>query len=198
MKIDKPKKLMLTWNVTATAGFETAWVSFHQGLGFLAEGRIFGRLPNPYWAQYLLEVDPLGITRRLTVESYDGGHQRRMELRHTKQGWLIQGKHSPRFKEAMDCDIAYSPLTNAMPIARHQIQLHPISRDFLMVFVEMPSLRIIPSRQKYTHLKPGRNGGLVRFASGSFKADLSVDSRAFVIRYPGMADRLPLRDTQPS
>jgi hypothetical protein len=190
MKTNKNKKLMFTWKISATEGYESVWVSFNKGLGFLAEGRIFAQSPKLYWAEYFLEVDNLGVTRRLMINSSGKGRRRNLELRHGNNGWIVQGKNDPSLNGALDCDIAYSPLTNTMPIARYGLHHKPQSKELLMAFIEMPSLQVVRSSQKYTHLKRVQKGGLVHFSSGSFKADLLVDSRALVISYPNMADRL--------
>ncbi len=183
-------KRMLHWAVKATGGFESAWVLLGKGLAFKAGGRVFGRFPKTYWADYLLKVDGHGVTRRLDITTYAGGNRRHLEMSHGKEGWRIQGKREPKFAEALDCDIAYSPLTNTMPILRHQLHRLPGTSHLLMVFVEMPGLRVVPSRQTYTHLSGPGKTGLVRFSSGDFLADLSVDARGFVIKYPKMAERV--------
>ena len=191
MKIGENKELMFTWEVSKTGGYESAWVSFNKGLGFLAKGKILARSPKLYWAEYFLEVDNLGVTRRLTITTSGKGRQRNLELGNGKNGWMVQGKKDPSLNGALDCDIAFSPLTNTMPIARYELHRRPQSKELLLAFIEMPSLQVVPSKQKYTHLKRVQKGGLVHFTSGSFKADLLVDSRAFVISYPNMAERFP-------
>ncbi|SDK78866.1 putative glycolipid-binding domain-containing protein [Streptomyces indicus] len=68
---------VLTWQVTETGGFETAWVTETGPRAFTAHGRVFAALPYPYWLSYDLETGPDWITRRLTVtaETTDGtGH----------------------------------------------------------------------------------------------------------------------------
>lgn len=189
MKINENKKSMFTWKVSATGGYESVWVSFNKRLGFLAEGRIFAQSPKLYWAEYSLEVDNLGVTRRLLINASGKGFQNKLEIRNGKNGWKVQGKNDPNLNGALDCDIAYSPMTNTMPIARYGLHHRLQSKELLMAFIEMPSLQVVPSKQKYTHLKRVQKGGLVHFSSGSFKADLLVDSRAFVMRYPNLADR---------
>ena len=47
-----------------------------------------------------------------------------------------------------------------------------------------PSLAVVPLEQTYTALGDGR----VRYVSGSFTAELTVDADGFVTHYPGLAD----------
>jgi hypothetical protein len=45
--------------------------------------------------------------------------------------------------------------------------------------------------QAYTHLGLLADGARVRYASGSFTSDLTVDTDGLVIDYPTMAHRIP-------
>ena len=56
-------------------------------------------------------------------------------------------------------------------------------------WVLLPGLAVVPAEQVYTSLGPGR----VRYASGTFTADLEVDPEGFVVRYPGLAERVDPR-----
>jgi hypothetical protein len=54
-----------------------------------------------------------------------------------------------------------------------------------MAWVEVPSLRVLPSRQMYR----GLGSGKVEFHSGDggFSAELTVDHDGIVVDYPGLA-----------
>jgi len=55
-----------------------------------------------------------------------------------------------------------------------------------MAWIAVPTLTVHPSPQTYTHLAPHQ----VRFASGSYQADLTLDDDGLVVDYPGMARRV--------
>jgi hypothetical protein len=78
-----------------------------------------------------------------------------------------------------------------MPVIRHGLHRGPGAEQFVMAFVQVPDLRVVASRQDYTHL--GLTGGTarVRYASGSFASDLTIDADGLVIDYPTMAHRVP-------
>jgi hypothetical protein len=82
-------------------------------------------------------------------------------------------------------DLGFSPLTNALPIRAHGLHQGGEPRDYVMALVEVPSLEVVRSEQRYETLAPG----LVRFRSGDFAAMLEVDDDGFVVRYPGLAAR---------
>jgi uncharacterized protein len=79
-------------------------------------------------------------------------------------------------------DLGYSPLFNSLPVLAG---LHGAA-DFVMSWVEVPSLEVKRSEQRYEPL----GGGVVRFRSGSFTADIEFDGDGFVTRYPGLAERV--------
>jgi hypothetical protein len=54
----------------------------------------------------------------------------------------------------------------------------------MVAWVLVPSLEVLPARQTYTALGDGR----IRYESGSFAADLTVDGDGYVRRYPGLAE----------
>jgi uncharacterized protein len=83
-------------------------------------------------------------------------------------------------------DLQFSPLFNSLPALRDGVHRGGEPRDYTMAFVEVPSLDVRPSRQRYEPLEPG----LVRFTSGSFTADLVYDDEGFVVQYPGLAERV--------
>jgi uncharacterized protein len=79
-------------------------------------------------------------------------------------------------------DLGYSPLFNSLPVLAG---LDGVA-DFVMSWVEVPSLDVDRSEQRYEPL----SGGVVRFSSGSFTADIEFDDEGFVTLYPGLAERV--------
>ena len=79
-------------------------------------------------------------------------------------------------------DLAYSPLFNSLPV------LAGVERatESVMAFVDVPSLVVSRSEQRYEPLGEGR----VRFSSGSFVAEITFDADGFVTRYEGLAERV--------
>jgi uncharacterized protein len=79
-------------------------------------------------------------------------------------------------------DLGYSPLFNSLPV------LAGLERatDFVMNFVQVPSLEVARAEQRYEPL----GDGLIRFRSGSFVADLRFDADGFVAHYEGLAERV--------
>ena len=78
-------------------------------------------------------------------------------------------------------DLGWSPLFNSLPVMRDGLLEPGPARDYVMRWVEVPSLEITTSEQ----LGKGR----VRFRSGRFAAEIRFDENAFVVDYPGIARR---------
>lgn len=177
------------WQIEETAGFEAAWIRL-DGLRMRAEGTVAGQLPEPYRLTYELETDDRAATTRLAVDCRTGKEQRQLDLRRDDTGWTVDGVPRPDLADALDCDLACCPVTNTMPVLRHQLHRQPGAPEFLMAFVEVPSLRVVPVAQAYRHLGLEPNGARVRYSSGSFTSDLLIDTDGLVVNYPTMAHRV--------
>jgi hypothetical protein len=177
---------------------ESATVSFGDSR-MVATGVQIGVDPLPYSLHYSLSVslDDF-VTRRLSVSARGAGWSRGVELEHDAD-WVVTaestgidvgldepGGSADTLGDALDIDLALSPLTNWMPARRFTEG----SRDFLMAFVEVPSLRVIPDRQRYIWQRPG----VVRYESidGDFAADIELDEEGFVVSYPSIARRVAM------
>jgi len=185
---------LLVWQIIETAGFEAAWLTL-DGIALHASGQAAGQLPEPYWLTYELDTDHRAVTTHLKVTATAAGTQRHLELSRHDGTWTVNGQARPDLAGALDCDIACSPVTNTMPIIRHGLQHAPGAERFIMAFVQVPDLRVVASRQAYTHLGLEAGAARVRYASGSFASELTVDADGLVIDYPTMAHRIPAQTT---
>jgi hypothetical protein len=153
-----------------------------------ATGTQIGDDPRPYRIDYRLETGEGFVTRRLEVES-SGGERLALE-RSPDAAWTANGEPLEGLSDALDCDLGYSPLTNAMPILRHALHRGAGSYEFTMAWVSVPELAVEVSRQRYTHL----GAGVVRFEAldgefAGFTAELELDDDGLVLRYPELAVR---------
>jgi hypothetical protein len=82
-------------------------------------------------------------------------------------------------------DLAWSPLFNSLPVIRDRLLRPGPPRDYLMRWVDVPSLEVSASEQRYEPL----DNGVVRFRAGDFVADIRFDAAGFVTSYPGIAAR---------
>jgi hypothetical protein len=135
----------------------------------------------------------------MMVTSRWAGGTASLDLRRDDAGrWTVDGEQRPDLQAALDLDLACCPLTNTMPILRHGFHRAPGHHEFLMAFIEVPGLRVVPSHQRYSHLQPlTRGGAIVRYESGSFQSDLTIDGEGLVVEYPRLGRRLAPPPTDP-
>jgi uncharacterized protein len=174
--------MRLAWNGTPDWRAEVCEVALSDD-GLAATGAQLGAAPTPYRAAYELEVHGGWATRRLRVDVAGVGS---LELRHDGKGTWAGVPNAADLEGALDCDLAFSPLTNLMPVRRHRLHEQPGTVDFAMAWVSLPDLEVHRSEQRYEHLEPGR----VRFGSDGFVADLELDADGLVVVYPGLARRV--------
>lgn len=168
-------------------------------------GTQIGDDPVPYRLDYELEVGERWVTRRLGVRASGAGWSRRLDLRHDGQGrWTAEatqeggvelpppGGDVSRAEGALDCDLGLCPLTNVMPVRRHDLHLQAREVDFLMAWVSVPDLGVHPSRQRYEHVARRDDRAVVRYVGEhrSFVGELELDPDGLVLFYPQLARRL--------
>jgi uncharacterized protein len=83
-------------------------------------------------------------------------------------------------------DLAWSPLFNSLPVLQDRMLLGGRPRDYVMRWIDVPSLEATRSEQRYESL----GGGVVRFSAGTFSADILFDDEGFVVEYPGLCRRV--------
>ena len=83
-------------------------------------------------------------------------------------------------------DLGWSPLFNSLPVLRDRLLESVPPRVYEMCWVDVPSLAVSRSEQRYEPL----GNGLVRFSAADFTADIRFDEAGFVLEYPGIAMRV--------
>jgi hypothetical protein len=146
------------------------------------------------------------VTTRLQVTARGEGWLRALELRRDGHGnWSVRaredgdlelppaGGDASLLAGALDCDLGLSPVTNMMPILRHGLLRGGGPVELTMAWVDVPALSVHADGQRYRHLRSAPDFHVVRFEAvdGSFAADITVDTDAVVIDYPGIGRRLP-------
>ena len=82
-------------------------------------------------------------------------------------------------------DLGFSPLFNSLPVIRDRLLEPGQARDYVMRWIDVPSLEVSLSHQRYEPLGNRR----VRFRAGSFTAEIDFDEAGFVTSYPGIGMR---------
>jgi hypothetical protein len=196
----------LLWQRTDTTGTDLALVDDRRGLH--ARGVATAASPVPHTCRYELTTDAEWASVRLELTAEGAGWLRTARLEKAAGRWRVTtaeqgdlsaalrasgqapvglpGTEEPgRLADAIDLDLGAAPLFNTLPIRRLGLLGRPAgtARTILAAWVRVPSLEVLPAEQTYTVL----GGGRIRFASGTFTADLTVADDGHVIDYPGLA-----------
>jgi hypothetical protein len=83
-------------------------------------------------------------------------------------------------------DLFASPFFNSLPVVRDGLLAGGEARTYTMRFVRVPELDTVLSEQRYEPL----GGGVVRYSSGSFTADIEFDEDGYVVDYRGFLQRV--------
>jgi hypothetical protein len=212
----------VTW--IKPSGAEFAEVSL--GENYLrAAGVAVGAGPVPYRLDYELDCGEGFVTHRLYVRAQGAGWSRVLLLARDPQGvWSSEASAEGRadlpepggdpaaFAAALDCDLGECPVTNTMPVLRHDLLHGGPPRDFVMAWVSVPDLSVHASAQRYTFVGPAEAAApaepapedpapgspapdstaaitTIRYESGDFAADVTFDAEGMVVDYPGLGRR---------
>lgn len=159
----------------------------------------------PYRADYRLTTLERYVTSRLVVRTHGEGWYRTLDLRRLADGmWQCTsetvgdvdlpppGGDLAVLRDAADCDLAFSPLTNALPVLRHGIHEGGDEVEIAVAWVGLPDLSVHRDRQRYSFVRKEGATRVVRFEGleEPFTADIVMDEHALVIDYPGIARRV--------
>jgi hypothetical protein len=197
-----PKHRVVCWSKEKRYGVELVDVALDRDR-LTAEGVAIGWDPVPYRLEFSLETANRWVTERLYVTTRGESWDRTLDLQRSSAGaWTISasgagaidlqppGGDEGRLSEALDCDLGLSPLTNSMPVLRHDLLRQEGSVDFLMAWVSVPGLSVHPVAQRYTTLGDdgdGRQRIEYRSIGRSFVSELIFDSDGLVVDYPHLA-----------
>jgi hypothetical protein len=149
---------------------------------------------QPARLAYRISVAADGTTRALDVGDTVGGAS--LSLRGDGNGrwWSAAGAVRPDLDGCIDVDLSTTPLTNTLPIRRLALAVGD-SAEIVAAYVDVPSLSARPAKQRYARL----DESTYRYSSGSFVADVSVDSDGLVTAYHGLWRRVPVSNvTRPA
>jgi uncharacterized protein len=153
--------------------FELAFVD-------LGDDRLTARgmqLRAEYSLSYALETSRMFVSERLRAE---------VETVHGAGSLDLRRGTKPLKDDVLDLDLQDSPLFNSLPVLRDRLHEGGDAREYAMAFVNVPELSVERSAQRYVPL----DRRVVRFRSGTFSADIEFDADGFVVRYPGLAERV--------
>ena len=181
------KKIVVRWQSWSGESIEHL-VLKETTEGIWAEAVLIGKeKDNTFAAQYTIACDTEWRVRKVDISLIGG--DRSIELTSDGFGnWSDRSGALPELKGAIDIDISTTPFTNTLPIRRLRLQPQQ-SANILVVYIQLPKLRIDIDRQRYTCLEPNK---LYRYESldDDFVRNIETDDNGLVVIYPGLFKRI--------
>lgn len=138
----------------------------------------------PARIMYMLHCDAAWRSESVVIGAWIGASEHRLTLRRDDHGrWRQDHVLLEGFDGALDLDLGFSPATNTLAIRRLCLPIGG-SAEIAPVWVDFPSLKVMPLPQRYTRLSEST----YRFESltSDFTAILTVDSFGMVRDYEGL------------
>jgi len=134
---------------------------------------------QPALIRYTVDVDGGWRSRAAELNVAVGPDERRLLLATDGGGrWHVDGSPAGRLDGCLDVDLGFTPSTNTLPIRRLGLGVGERAQ-LRAAWVRFPEFTVEPLDQTYERV----SGGLWRYRSGTFAADLEVDASGVVSRY---------------
>jgi len=186
------KRSEFYWNSLGTIGLEHLILQ-EASDGIQADGFLI-RCHNGSGLRlrYRIDCDAKWRVRKLLVDcSCQSTNEVRLLANGNGRWFDVQGRPLDLLEGCIDVDVMATPFTNTLPLKRIGLSVGE-SREIDVAYVEIPSLSLRRVAQRYTCLAQDNDTGRYLYESlnSDFKAELWVDDDQFVVRYPGLWERL--------
>lgn len=139
---------------------------------------------RPCRLEYVITCGAKWLTRRCVVRGYIGSEEVALDLARAATGeWTANGAPAQHLKGCDDVDLAFSPVTNLLPIRRLRLDVGAAA-PVRTAWVRFPEITIEVLEQMYTRVAPDRY--LYESAGGTFQRELTVDATGLVLEYPDL------------
>ena len=187
---------MITWQGIHEPRLEQVRLLLSSDQRLRASGRLVAAGPDEQFnASFEVSVGESGQVNRLLLRTATVLEERQCSLSRTEDGaWLVdhgQGSKRETFNDALDVDVQFAVLFNAIPIRRLGLHREEGGEHALpVVRVNLPDLSVKAVTQTYKTVSVGDDVSVVRFKSGGFEQNIKVDANGLVVEYPLISKRI--------
>ncbi|MFD4641701.1 putative glycolipid-binding domain-containing protein [Lentzea sp. NPDC058436] len=186
---------MITWQGLHEPRLEQVRLLLSNDQRLRASGRLVAAGPKEQFnASFEVSVGESGQVTRLLLRTATVLEERQCSLSRTEDGaWLVdhgQGSKRETFNGALDVDVQFAVLFNAIPIRRLGLHREPSEHALPVVRVSLPDLSVRAVTQTYKTVSVGDDVSVVRFKSGGFDQNIKVDANGLVVEYPLISKRI--------
>jgi hypothetical protein len=173
----------IIWRRTDKAGHEFCELVERADGAALTGVAVFSEKSTPVRIRYEIECDAGWRTLGCLITGDIDGHSLKVSIMHEGETWTVNGVAIPEVSGCEDIDLGFSPSTNLLPIRRLALK-NGESGVVRAAWVKFPELTVQLIEQKYTRL--GEDKYRYESARGTFRRDLKVDDKGFVLEYPDL------------
>ncbi len=186
---------MITWQGIHEPRLEQVRLLLSSDQRLRATGRLVAAGPDEQFnASFEVSVGESGQVNRLLLRTATVSEERQCSLSRTEDGaWLVdhgQGSKRETFNDALDVDVQFAVLFNAIPIRRLGLHREEGEHALPVVRVNLPDLSVKAVTQTYKTVSVGDDVSVVRFKSGGFEQNIKVDQNGLVVEYPLISKRI--------
>ena len=133
---------------------------------------------------YVITCSRSWQTRECEVTGFVGDEPAAVYVQRDFAGeWNLGARSLPELSGCDDIDLAFSPMTNLLPIRRLALPVGS-SAQVRAAWLRFPELNLEALQQIYTRVSANRY--LYESADGTFRRELTVDETGLVLDYPGL------------
>lgn len=171
--------MMRIWRRIDDPGFEVFQL-LPDDDGFSALSTIVHAGEVPFGMSYVWRLDRDMRTRSLALRMSSPAI-REMRVERRADRWRVDGMERPDLAGCDEVDLSATPFCNTLAML-----LLKGSGEMTALYVDLPSMQVQPSRQRYQSFADNRWRFFDLGAAEGFEADIDVDESGFVLRYEGL------------
>lgn len=152
--------------------------------GVLALSSVVHAGAEAFGLSYLWQLDRHWSTHRLELHLASPSIETLL-IERSGEGWRVNGQPRSDLAECEEIDLSATPFCNTLAMRRLQG-----SGELTTLYVDLPSLQLLPSRQRYTALGKNRWRYTDLGIAKGFEADLEVDDAQVVVSYEGLFETI--------
>jgi uncharacterized protein len=175
--------MMRKWRRLDGLGLEVLQIS-PEADGFCATSTVVHAGSEAFGMSYVWLFDRFWRTRQLDLRLSSPARQE-MRIQRMGRGWLLDGRERPDLAICDEIDLSVTPFCNSLAIRSLKG-----SGELAALYVDVPPLRVVPSRQRYEFLREDRWRYVDLGVAHGFEAILKFDMDAFVIDYEGQFEAI--------
>jgi uncharacterized protein len=173
----------IVWHRTDLPGHEFCSLAERNDGARLAGTVVLSNGTTPCSVDYEIRCDAKWRTESCQLFAQIGRRVTELFVRRDGDVWTVNDEEDMRLVGCEDIDLGFSPSTNLLPIRRLALAVGARA-SVRAAWIKFPELTLQMLEQTYMRLR--EDTYRYESAGGTFRRDLKVDARGFVLEYPDL------------